>query len=108
MRTTKNLEMNSEKLLRGSLICKLMLLFPQLQMGTWLLQIVAVAENNGLKLPREFGLLLKQSLYFDRYLKLLAPDLDTLRDQRVSEAYGSRSSAGTVEKKVVIDAEVIE
>lgn len=26
------------------------------------LEVVAVAENNGLKLPREFGLLLKQVL----------------------------------------------
>merc|ERR1712146_477070 len=60
------------------------------------LQIVAVAENNGLKLPREFGLLLKQSLYFDRYLKLLAPDLDPLRDERVAEAYGTLSG-GDVE-----------
>merc|ERR1711968_248758 len=72
------------------------------------LQIVAVAENNGLKLPREFGLLLKQSLYFDRYLKLLAPDLDPLRDERVSEAYGASASAGNERKKVIIDAEVIE
>lgn len=72
------------------------------------LQIVAVAENNGLKLPREFGLLLKQSLYFDRYLKLLAPDLDPLRDERVSEAYGASVSAGNERKKVIIDAEVIE
>ena len=70
------------------------------------LQIVAVADN-GLKLPREFGLLLKQSLYFDRYLKLLAPDLDPLRDERVSEAYGASVSAGN-EQKVIIDAEVIE
>eukprot|EP00804_Cyclotella_cryptica_P029289 CCRYP_011714-RA/>CCRYP_011714-RA protein AED:0.11 eAED:0.11 QI:79/-1/1/1/-1/1/1/468/518 len=31
-----------------------------------LLRIVAVTEDNGLKLPREFGLLVKQSLYFDR------------------------------------------
>merc|ERR1711865_433820 len=39
-----------------------------------LLEIVNVTEDNGLKLPREFGLLVKQSLYFDRYLKILAPD----------------------------------
>ena len=26
-----------------------------------------VSEKNGLKLPREFGLLMKQALYFDRY-----------------------------------------
>lgn len=48
-----------------------------------LLDIVDVTENNGLKLPREFGLLVKQSLYFDRYLKILAPDLDVVNDARV-------------------------
>jgi len=41
-----------------------------------MLDIVKVTEDNGLKLPREFGLLVKQSLYFDRYLKILAPNLD--------------------------------
>ena len=51
-----------------------------------MLQIVDVAEKNGLKLPREFGLLLKQALYFDRYQKLLAPSLDPLRDARVRTA----------------------
>ncbi|CAN0279062.1 unnamed protein product, partial [Laminaria digitata] len=49
-----------------------------------LLDIVGVAENNGLKLPREFGLLIKQALYFDRYTRILAPDLDPLRDDRVT------------------------
>mmetsp|Transcript_32732 Transcript_32732/g.48469 ORF Transcript_32732/g.48469 Transcript_32732/m.48469 type:complete len:562 (-) Transcript_32732:98-1783(-) len=43
-----------------------------------LLDLVQVTENNGLKLPREFGLLVKQSLYFDRYLKILAPGLDVM------------------------------
>lgn len=33
-----------------------------------LLEVVDVANKNGLKLPREFGLLLKQSLYFNRYM----------------------------------------
>ena len=66
------------------------------------LQIVSVAEKNGLRLPREFGLLLKQSLYFDRYLKLLAPGLDPLRDARVKEAYN------TQKKPIIIDAEVID
>lgn len=31
-----------------------------------LLDIVQLSEKNGLKFPREFGLLLKQLLYFDR------------------------------------------
>jgi len=53
---------------------------------------VDVAEKNGLKLPREFGLLLKQALYFDRYQKLLAPSLDPLRDARVREAMNQEFS----------------
>ena len=46
-------------------------------------QFYSVSENNGLKLPREFGLLVKQSLYFDRYLKILAPSVDVMNDSRV-------------------------
>ena len=49
-----------------------------------LLDIVKVTDDNGLKLPREFGLLVKQSLYFDRYLKILAPGMDVMTDQRLS------------------------
>ncbi|KAL3940092.1 MAG: hypothetical protein SGBAC_005302 [Bacillariaceae sp.] len=49
-----------------------------------LLELVDVTEDNGLKLPREFGLLVKQSLYFDRYLKILAPDLDVMVDSRIT------------------------
>jgi aarF domain-containing kinase len=48
-----------------------------------LLEFVEVTENNGLKLPREFGLLVKQSLYFDRYLKILAPNVDVMSDDRL-------------------------
>lgn len=57
------------------------------------LDVVQVAERNGLRLPREFGLLLKQSLYFDRYLKLLAPALDPLTDSRIRDT-SEYSSAG--------------
>ncbi|CAJ1408990.1 unnamed protein product [Effrenium voratum] len=48
------------------------------------LDIAQVAGNNGLKLPREFGLLIKQSLYFDRYTKLLAPELNMMSDDRIA------------------------
>ena len=48
-----------------------------------LLKLVELSERNGVKLPREFGLLVKQALYFDRYTKLLAPDMDVLTDDRV-------------------------
>ncbi|CAN0358325.1 unnamed protein product, partial [Hapterophycus canaliculatus] len=49
----------------------------------FLLDLVSVSGDNGLKLPREFGLLIKQQLYFDRYTKILAPTLDPLRDSRM-------------------------
>ncbi|MCP5500086.1 MAG: AarF/ABC1/UbiB kinase family protein [Leptospiraceae bacterium] len=48
-----------------------------------MLDLSEVSRNNGLKIPREFGLLIKQLLYFDRYVKALAPDIDLLRDQKM-------------------------
>jgi aarF domain-containing kinase len=70
--------------------------FDDEEVTNMLLKIVAVTEDNGLKLPREFGLLVKQSLYFDRYLKILAPGLDIASDSRMI-AMGSSSGGGTVE-----------
>jgi Predicted unusual protein kinase len=66
-----------------------------------LLDIVDVTESNGLKLPREFGLLVKQSLYFDRYLKILAPNLDVMSDARISGLGGTAATS-----QDVIDVEV--
>jgi predicted unusual protein kinase regulating ubiquinone biosynthesis (AarF/ABC1/UbiB family) len=40
-----------------------------------------ISKRAGLKIPREFGLLIKQMLYFDRYVKILAPEMDLIRDQ---------------------------
>jgi len=57
--------------------------FDEVQVTELLLDIVRAAEDNGLKLPREFALLVKQALYFDRYNRVLAPNLDPLRDLRV-------------------------
>ena len=57
--------------------------FDEDEVTNMLLKVVAVTEDNGLKLPREFGLLVKQSLYFDRYLKILAPGLDINSDARM-------------------------
>lgn len=72
-----------------------------------LLEIVEVTENNGLKLPREFGLLVKQSLYFDRYLKILAPDLDVVGDARIglgsSNSMGELPPNGEPPEDVIID-----
>lgn len=39
-----------------------------------------VAEKNGIKIPREFALLMKQMLYFDRYVKSMAPEINLFRD----------------------------
>jgi aarF domain-containing kinase len=71
-----------------------------------LLEFVEVTEKNGLKLPREFGLLVKQSLYFDRYLKILAPSVDVLNDKRVQIGGRQRQESSTSTKingEVVID-----
>eukprot|EP01039_Chlorochromonas_danica_P005280 gene5279-5815_t len=70
------------------------------------LEIVGVAERNGLQLPREFGLVLKQALYFDRYQKLLAPDVDPLRDSRVRGRLADL--VNTSNRNTVIDAEIVE
>ena len=53
---------------------------------------VRVSEDYDLKFPREFGLLLKQLLYFDRYMKLLAPSLNVLGDDCIR--LGNRTSFG--------------
>ena len=47
-------------------------------------QIVEAGETHGVRFPREFGLLLKQFLYFDRYTRILAPSLSVLSDDRVA------------------------
>ncbi|KAJ6841747.1 putative aarF domain-containing protein kinase, chloroplastic isoform X2 [Iris pallida] len=54
------------------------------QMNALFLDLVRVSESYGLKFPREFALLMKQLLYFDRYTRLLAPSMNILQDQRIS------------------------
>ncbi|KAL3650361.1 hypothetical protein CASFOL_006764 [Castilleja foliolosa] len=58
--------------------------FDERQMNALFLDVVRVSESYGLKFPREFALLMKQLLYFDRYTRLLAPNLNMLRDQRIT------------------------
>ncbi|CAG9464166.1 unnamed protein product [Pedinophyceae sp. YPF-701] len=53
------------------------------QMNRLILDVVRVGEVHGLRFPREFGLLLKQLLYFDRYIRILAPEMQVLSDSRV-------------------------
>lgn len=48
-----------------------------------MLDIVAIGERHGIRFPRAFALLLKQILYFDRYVKILAPDMNVFADDRI-------------------------
>ncbi len=49
-----------------------------------LMKTIGLGKQHGIHFPREFALLLKQILYFDRYLQLLAPDVDIFSDNRFS------------------------
>jgi hypothetical protein len=40
-------------------------------------------------MPRDFVLVVKQMLYFDRYAKVLAPKLNVFRDPRIVTALAS-------------------
>jgi predicted unusual protein kinase regulating ubiquinone biosynthesis (AarF/ABC1/UbiB family) len=53
------------------------------RMNRIMFDIADVSKRNGLKIPREFGLLIKQMLYFDRYVKILAPEMDLIKDQNL-------------------------
>ncbi|CAM4198799.1 AarF/ABC1/UbiB kinase family protein [Psychrobacter arenosus] len=49
-----------------------------------MLEIVETGKRHGLHFPRDFALLTKQMLYFDRFMRTLAPGMDMFRDSRVS------------------------
>ncbi len=48
--------------------------------------ILRTGVKHGMRLPRDFVLVAKQMLYFDRYAKLLAPNLNVFRDPRIVSA----------------------
>ncbi|EPG9631620.1 ABC1 kinase family protein [Acinetobacter baumannii] len=48
-----------------------------------MMDMVAVGERHGIKFPRGFALLFKQMLYFDRFMRVLAPYTDIYADQRL-------------------------
>ncbi len=48
-----------------------------------LMDLVKIGEGHGIRFPREFALLLKQFLYFDRYVQVLAPEMDMFSDNRL-------------------------
>jgi predicted unusual protein kinase regulating ubiquinone biosynthesis (AarF/ABC1/UbiB family) len=59
------------------------LAFGDVQYGKILPEIHRVAARHHMVMPREFVLITKQILYFDRYAKLLAPKLNVLTDPRL-------------------------
>ena len=48
-----------------------------------MMDIVAVGERHGIRFPRDFALLFKQMLYFDRFMRILSPYTDIYADQRL-------------------------
>lgn len=53
------------------------------EVNRMLLDLINIGEQHGIRFPREFALLLKQFLYFDRYVQVLAPEMDMFSDDRV-------------------------
>lgn len=54
------------------------------ELNKMMLEIVEVGKRHGIHFPRDFALLTKQMLYFDRFMRTLAPDMDMFNDARVS------------------------
>lgn len=48
---------------------------------TVMMDVSQVSARHGIRFPREFTLLVKQFLYFDRYIQMLAPDINMFGDQ---------------------------
>lgn len=53
------------------------------ELNKMMLEIVEVGKRHGIRFPRDFALLTKQMLYFDRFMKTLAPDMDMFHDKRI-------------------------
>lgn len=53
------------------------------ELNKMMLEVVDVGRRHGIHFPRDFALLTKQLLYFDRFMRTLAPDMDMFSDQRV-------------------------
>jgi predicted unusual protein kinase regulating ubiquinone biosynthesis (AarF/ABC1/UbiB family) len=60
--------------------------FGELNYAAVLPEILRVSIKHRMRLPREFVLVTKQMLYFDRYAKLLAPKLNIFSDPRLIAA----------------------
>ena len=67
----------------------LKLSFGDLNYAELLPSILRVSYKHQMRLPREFVLVTKQMLYFDRYAKLLAPRLNVFSDPRLVARIGA-------------------
>ena len=47
------------------------------------MDLSSIGARHGIRFPREFTLLIKQFLYFDRYIRLLAPAVDMFDMERM-------------------------
>ncbi|TXD97936.1 AarF/ABC1/UbiB kinase family protein [Psychrobacter frigidicola] len=64
------------------------------ELNQMMLEIVAVGKRHGIHFPRDFALLTKQLLYFDRFMRTLAPDMDMFSDKRV-QILGQADNSGS-------------
>lgn len=51
---------------------------------TMMIDLTNISKRHGIHFPRDFALLLKQLLYFDRFMASLAPDMDLFGGQRMT------------------------
>lgn len=59
------------------------------ELNRLMLDMVAVGERHGIRFPRDFTLLIKQFLYFDRFMQIIAPEMDVFKDARVDMLGGT-------------------
>ena len=82
---TQVLAADLERLFSGALVAdpqKLLSSNPA-DLNDIMMDMVAVGERHGIRFPRDFALLFKQMLYFDRFMRVLAPYTDIYADQRL-------------------------
>lgn len=53
------------------------------EVNRMMLEIAEIGKRHGIRLPRDFALLTKQMLYFDRFMSVLAPNMDIFADSRI-------------------------
>lgn len=56
-----------------------------------LVELADLGRAYGIRFPRAFTLLIKQFMYFDRYVQVLVPDMDLFNDARIDPLLGSES-----------------